>query len=121
MPSPYDEAMARLPESAWTLFERTEDYDRSFAVLTVGGEHKPVYRTQYRADEMLQKANTQEYNDSEGKRWGDGKVVARLPLNVIFDGKNQLAEKIREGDRDHMKYWLNSEAARPFRTFKGRV
>jgi len=113
--------LQQLPEGSWTPFEWTDDYVRSFTVVNVGGTPVRAERTQYLADDLLQKANTQEYNESDGKRWGDGKVVARVPLNVLFDPKNQLAEKIKEGDRDHMSWWLNSEQARPFRTFRGRM
>jgi hypothetical protein len=113
------EALGRLPESAWTVFDVGEDYVTTVAMLDVNGVMTKFLRTQYVADEMLQRANAQEYADSEGKRWKDGRVVARLPLNMIFG--TEMAAKMREGDRDHLKHWLNSEAARPFRTFKGRV
>ena len=110
-----------IPESSWTVCERGDDYVISATTVSIDGMPVRAERTQYLADEMLQAANRQEYNDSEGRRWGDGKVVARVPLNVIFSGNHELAENIRNGDRDHMKHWLNSEAALPFRTWKGKV
>jgi hypothetical protein len=110
-----------IQEFSWTPFERTEDYIRSFTIISIDGMPVRAERTQYLADETLQRANTQEFNDSDGKKWGDGKVVARLPMNVLFDPANQIAKKLKEGDRDHMTWWLNSDAARPFRTFKGRM
>jgi hypothetical protein len=41
-----------------------------------------------------------------------------VPLNKFFA---ELAGKIRQGDKDHAKWWLNSDEARPFRTFRGRI
>lgn len=114
-------ALEALPDSAWTVREVNEDYVRSSATLDIKGRMTEVWRTQYIADDLLQEANRQEFNDSEGKRWGDGRVVARIPLNVLYDPSNELVQKMQEGDRDHMKWWLNSEGARPFRTFKGNV
>lgn len=116
-----DELLAALPEESWTPFEWGDDYVRSVTYLDIGGVMTEAWRTQYLADDLLQKANTEEYNDSETKRWGDGRVVARVPLNVLYDPKNQLIEKMREGDRDHMKWWLNNPDNTPFRTFKGKV
>lgn len=122
MPTPSRPDLAKvlnaLPDSAWTPFEVTEDYIRSYAVIDLGGEKTTVARTQYLADDLLQRANTQELNDSDGKRWGDGKVVARVPLNKWFA---ELRDKVKEGDRDHLSWWLNKEENRPFRTFRGRV
>lgn len=120
-PKEVQEALARLPDSAWTvvLAECTVDYVVSETVIDIGGVPTVARRKQYRADDLLQRANAQEFNDSEGKRWKDGRVVARLPLNVLFG--TEIAQKLREGDQDHMKWWLNSEAAKPFRCFRGRV
>lgn len=115
------QALEALPDSAWTVGEVTDEYIRSWTQIEIAGTLSTVWRTQYVEDETLQAANRQMYNDSEGKRWGDGRMVARIPLNVVFDENRQIAEKMREGDRDHLKHWLNSDDAKPFRTFKGTV
>lgn len=118
-----DEILASLPEEAWIPAPELSgvDYVRSYTVVDIGGVPTEAWRTQYLADDDLQALNKHDFSESEGKRWGDGKVVARVPLNVLFDPKHQIAEKQKEGDRDHMKWWLDSEAAKPFRTFKGRI
>lgn len=104
--------------AGWELEEITPHYRRWLLPL---GEGKYIRKTEFLADEELIEQNRQEYNASEGKRWGDGQVVARVPLNKLYDPKEQIIEKLREGDRDHLKWWLNREAALPYRTFKGRV
>jgi hypothetical protein len=82
---------------------------------------KQVIKTEFLADDELIEDNKRLYNESEGKRWGDGQVVGRIPLNVLYSSQHQIVEKLQEGDRDHIKWWLNSEHARPYRTFKGRI
>ena len=117
-PPDVQEALARLPESAWTVFDVGEDYVTTVAMLDVNGVMTKFLRTQYVADEMLQRANAQEYADSEGKRWKDGRVVARVPINKVLA---ELGPHLRSGDRDHLDWWLNKPENLPFRTFKGRV
>lgn len=107
-----------LPESAWTPFEQTDDYIRSWATVEIDGVRETVIRTQYLADDLLIKANAEEYKDSENKRWGDGRVVARMPLNKWFA---ELRDSVKAGDQDHLNWWLDQEKNKPFRNFKGRM
>lgn len=118
-----DPARLNIRDDAWEFVEITEDFIRHRAVVErhPNGDVSYVYRTTPRAIASLLEDNKRSFEDSQTKRFGDGQIVGRIPLNVLFDPKNQLAQKIREGDRDHMKWWLNSEDARPFRTFRGRV
>ena len=102
----------------WEVFEVTPEYRRSRLWIS---EDQYIQRTEFLADEQLIADNQQHFNDSIGRRWGDGQVAARIPLNVLFSSQSQLSQKAAEGDRDHLKWWLNSEAARPYRTFKGVV
>lgn len=102
---------------AWEVYEVTPDYRRSRLWLD-DTRTSCIIRTEHLADEALAESNRQQFNDSHGKRFGDGKIVARVPLNKFYA---ELAAKIREGDKDHAKWWLNSDEARPFRTFRGRL
>jgi len=104
--------------ASWELLEVTPHYRRWIAPLD-GTRY--VMKTEYLADEALIAQNQQDLHDSQTKRFGDGKVIARVPLNVLFDRTTQIMEKLREGDRDHLKWFLNSEAARPYRCFRGKV
>ncbi len=117
-PKEVQEALARLPDSAWTPVETTADYVVSETVIDIAGTPTIVQRTQYLADELLQAANRQEYDDSAGKRWKDGRVVARVPINKLL---SEMGPYLRAGDLDHMNWWLDREENRPFRTFRGRM
>jgi hypothetical protein len=118
-----DPDRVNIPDDAWKLVEVTEDFMRYEAPLErlATGDVVYVRKTVPRGLTALLEDNKQALNDSYGKRFGDGQIVGRIPLNVLFDPKLQIAEKIREGDRDHIKYFLNSEAALPYRRFRGKV
>jgi len=121
--STIDPSRLNIRDDAWEFVEITEDFIRHRAPIErlANGDVVYVYRTAPRAIDAMLEENKRSFEDSHSKRFGDGQIVGRIPLNVLFDPKNQLAQKIREGDRDHMRWWLNSDQARPFRTFRGRV
>lgn len=102
----------------WRLFQETPSFRRYLAFLPDG---RQVMKTEYLADNELIEQNKALRNESDGTRWGDGQVVGRVPLNVLFSSQHQIAEKLREGDRDHIKWWLNSEHAAPYRTRRGKI
>ncbi|BCH22461.1 hypothetical protein [Mesorhizobium sp. L-8-3] len=81
------------------------------------GNGTAVIRTDTPVDELLDE-NAEAYNDSLGRRFGDGKVVASIPLNIYHD---QLAEAHRQGDRNYVKRWLNDADHQKFRKFRGNV
>lgn len=119
-----DPERVNIPDDAWELVEVTEDYVRHRAPMEryADGNVLYVYRTIPLGLEDFIEDNRQALNDSYGKRFGDGKVMASIPLNVLFDPKLQIAEKLREGDRDHLKWFLNKrEEALPFKRFRGTV
>ena len=61
--------------------------------------------------------NRRSFNDSDGSRWGDGKIVASIPLNVY----EQLRKQGITRDRKAMKRWLEDRDNRAFRTRPGKV
>jgi hypothetical protein len=67
------------------------------------------------ADALLRQ-NAERYKESEGKRWGDGKVVASIPLNKFYQDF-----KGRHDDPDFTSWWLNNDENSPFRTFRGKI
>ena len=99
----------------WQLYEATPEYRRYAAD---DGNGNMVIKTEYLGDEALLEQNRQAYNDSYGQRFGDGKVVASIPLNVYF---RTIAPRLAEGDLDYVKWFLNSEQGRPYRSFRGKV
>lgn len=120
---PIDPERVNIPDSEWKLVEVTEDFVRYEAPLErlASGDVVYVRKTVPRGLTAMLEDNKRSLDDSYGKRFGDGQIVGRIPLNVLFDPATQIAEKLREGDSDHMKWWLDSEAALPYRRFRGRM
>lgn len=122
---PIEPDSINIPDDAWEPVEFTEDFIRDRAPLERygSGDVLYVYRTRPRDLTGLLEANRARLDESETSKskFGDGKIVASIPLNVLFDPKTQLAEKIREGDRDHMKWWLNQADNRLWRSFRGKI
>ena len=78
-------------------------------------------KTENMVEEQLLAQNRESLNDSYGKRFRDdavGTKVASIPLNVFY---RDLAPPLKEGDADYIKWFLNNEQNRPYRTFRGRV
>lgn len=78
---------------------------------------KFILKTEFLEEDALIDQNRALFDDSHGQRFGDGRVVARVPLNKFY---SDLAGKIREGDSEHLKWWLNRDETRPWRTFRGK-
>jgi hypothetical protein len=119
-----DEIGAALPESEWKVTEITDTHIVSEAWLDSEGRTK-IQRRQLIGDEELQAINRHLYETSgrfsQRSAGAIGTPVANIPLSVLYNDKSEIAKRIRAGDREHLRWWLNSEAARPFRTHKGRL
>lgn len=108
-----DPSRIDLSSAAWELFEQTPTM-RRFRLEFEPGSF--IIRTEYLADETLQEQNRQLFNDSQTQRFGDGRVVARIPLNKLYQ---DFAG--RWNDADFTRWYLNRDETRPFRTFRGKV
>lgn len=98
----------------WKVFSRDPDGTVTY-FLDLGDSW--VLRTETPVDDLIAN-NAAQFNASDGKRWGDGKVVARLPLNLFYD---KLAEPMKQRDQEYLKRFLNDADNRAYRTFKGNV
>jgi hypothetical protein len=115
----------------WTF----KGYDDGYRVSIGHGTHPvtgmemTVERREPMIEDDLIRLNTEERLSRDGKRWGSGAGsekggnmpmvrVGRIPMNKFL---TDAADKMREGDKDHLKWLLNSEAYQPFRTKSGRL
>lgn len=110
----------------WEVYEVTPFYRRSRLWMEDGSY---ILRTETFIDEAIQEANNQARNATEGTRWSSGMgsekggnvpmiKVASIPMNKFMA---DFAGGLKEGDEDHAKWLLNSDAYAPFRTRKGRL
>lgn len=108
---------SRIPESGWVTVGFSADKTRRFDHHTLP-DGRIVQRTVNLYETELLEQNRRKLADSEGKRFGDGRVVASIPMNLFY---RDFAARLKEGDRDFTKWWLNRDENRPWRTFRGTV
>lgn len=119
-----DEIGKAIPDSAWRVVEVTDTHIVSEAWLDGEGKTK-IRKRELIGDEELQEINRHLYETSgrfsQRSLGAIGTPVANVPLSLIYNPATEIAARIRAGDREHLRWWLNSEAARPFRSHKGRL
>jgi hypothetical protein len=110
---------SRIPDESWEFEGFSSDGLRRHYVYWIDREKGVGFRkTENLVEADLIASNQQSLNDSQGQRFGDGKIVSRIPLNVFY---RDFAPRLKEGDEDYVKWWLNHDNNRPYRTFRGRV
>ena len=117
MPSPPDPS--RIPDHVWEFESTSHDGLRRTYTCTIDGY--TFRKTENLVEDELLARNRESLNDSYGKRFRDdaiGTKIASIPLNVFY---RDFAKRLKDGDEDFVKHWLNSEQNRPYRTFRGRV
>jgi hypothetical protein len=63
-------------------------------------------------------ANREELHENAGKRWNDGRVLARLPMDIYF---RIIAPARKAGDEAYVRKILNDGDYAKFRTFPGKI
>lgn len=114
-----DPDKVNIPDDAWELVEVTEDFVQHRAVLEryADGTVTYVYRKKPRELTTMLENNRRLYDESSSKRFGDGRIVGRIPMNVLY----QNVHRLRDGDKDWLKWFLNHPDHKMYRTFRGRV
>lgn len=108
---------SRIPDDQWEFAGMSADGLRRHYVHWIDRENGTYFKkTENLVDAELLEQNRQDFEESQTQRFGDGKVIARIPLNVFY---RDLAP--RQDDRDFVKWWLNHGDNRPYRTFRGKV
>jgi len=107
--------MARIKDGNWELI--SHDFALGRTVWSYYDGQQNHYRIDYQVDQVL-KDNAADRSDHAGAKWGDGRRVASIPLNVYYD---RLAQAHDQGDDAYVSRWLNDSDNRGFRTFDGTV
>lgn len=110
---------SRIPDDQWEYEGMSGDGLRVHYIHWVDREKGIAFRkTENLAEPAMLEENRRLLDESATKRFGDGRVVSRIPLNVFY---RDFATRMRDGDQDFMKWWLNKSDNRPYRTFRGKV
>lgn len=107
--------MAAVFDGEWQLMKATP-FERVW-IMDSGGDQLVVKRETL-THSMTAEANAQAYNDSEGQRWGDGQVFARVPLDIYF---NKVEPMKQAGDWAGLRRFYNDSDNQWLRTRKGRI
>lgn len=112
---------SRIPDSSWEFEGYSSDGLRRHYIHWVDRENGVAFRkTENVVEERLLKFNQESLNMSHGQRFRDepmGTKIASTPLNIFY---RDIAPRLKDGDTDFMKWWLNHENNRPYRTFRGK-
>lgn len=102
----------RNPPAGWKLFSANE----LFRVYEHdNGDGTVVHCKQWLNSGDMIDAITEQRNNNLGKRWGDGQVAARVPLNVYYS--SGYAEASKQRDMKWMRKFLRDNPV--FKTFDG--
>ncbi len=110
---------SRIPDHLWEFEGTSLDGLRRTYTCTIDGY--TFRKTENIVENELLALNRESLNDSYGKRFRDdpiGTKVASIPLNVFY---RDFASRLKEGDDDFTRWWLNREQNRPYRTFRGNL
>lgn len=122
---------ADVRNCSWTFLDESDGYRRWLGkgLHPVTGVPIEVIKTETLVDEAVQALNAEERNARDSKPWSAGSGsdkggnmpmirVGRIPVNKLLA---DASAKMREGDKDHLRWLLNSEAYQPFRTKSGKL
>ena len=68
-------------------------------------------KKEYPATQQLLDANADDRSHSFGTRWGDGRIIARLPPHLLHDEQNGLRAAIVNHDEKYITKYLNENSA----------
>lgn len=110
---------SRIPDDQWEYEGTSNDGLRVHYIHWIDRERCVFFRkTENLVEPSLLDDNRRLFDESQTKRFGDGRVIARVPLNVFY---RDFAGRLKDGDDDFVKWWLDRDDNRPYRTFRGRV
>lgn len=111
---------AQIPDHKWKLI-KVDGYIRTYEADL--GDGVTIEKREYAFEDELLRQNAWEREESEHKKFASdsdpvGTKVASIPLNIFY---RDFAKRLKEGDEDFTKWWLNHEDNKPFRTFRGKL
>lgn len=109
--------MSDIRDGDWRLMSYDHDTGVRSWMLDLG-DGRIVVKTETPVDELLDH-NKEQFNASQGQRFGDGKIVASIPLDIYH--ASGLATAVHESDHKFVSRFLNDSDHSRFRTFRGRI
>jgi hypothetical protein len=92
---------------------------RRWIMRDPGNPNRWIVKTQSWAPSLIAEGNERDRNEAAGQRFGDGRIVARIPLSILY-GK-ELGEAFKVGDEPYIRKFLDDPNNAWMRTFGGRL
>ena len=105
----------KIKDGQWELINYDPHSGRTIWKCQDG--NKTHIRTDYPVENLI-KQNQCHRNQSDGQRFGNGKRIASIPLNVF---QQKLQDAHAQGDSKYISRWLNDSDNKAFRTFRGNT
>lgn len=103
-------------DGEWQLLPSSDPLTRKWIMAV--DENNFVVKTETLAPSLIAESNAEDLKASDGKRFGDGQVVARIPLGLFY---GQLLEPVKQRDQRYLRKFLNDRDNRWMRTFRGQL
>jgi hypothetical protein len=68
-------------------------------------------KTEYLFGKRLLDVNAEDRADAAGTGWGDGRIIGRIPLNILHDEQIGLMDAIRNYDQRFLTRFLDDNPA----------
>lgn len=125
---PPDDLVALRREMAdkpgnWRVFSMQPDTGTYTLFTNIDGDPDRWlgYRVQLNSEPLFDMNNEDEIA-SQGKRFGDGQIVARIPMHLIYSNETkEIGKAFDQEDRAYARKVLNDGDFRKFRSFRGKL
>jgi hypothetical protein len=107
--------MSGTYDGEWQLIKETP-FERVW-LQAIDATHY-VCKRETLAHSAIAESNAATLKATEGQKFGEGRLVARVPLDIWH---KHLAEATAQGDHKFKAKWLNSSENAHWRTFKGNL
>ena len=109
--------MTKRTADGWEIWDYHPESGKLVSVLDLGNGTM-VQRTQYLDMSGFFEENKRAYNESVGKKWGAGQVVASIPDHIYY--REIMPAKLQD-DKAYIRRWINDSDHRAFRRFHGNI
>ncbi len=106
----------KIPDDQWVLESDNGIGSQTFVHWIDEENGIGIRKTQNWIEQDILDLNQHELNKSQTQKFGDGKVIARIPMNVYY---KELVPRL--DDADFAKWWLNNDEKKMYRSFRGKV
>jgi len=105
----------------WRVMSSEPEYGTYTLYMDIGDGNAVTCKVQLDTEPLFDQ-NKADEAASHGQSFGDGKVVARVPLHLMYGSElKEIGKAMDCGDKNYIAKILNDPDFRKLRSFRGRV